>query len=84
MTRMRSLVRLQYLPPFQYPLIFKPASLSLPKKTKFEWMVIILLGSLFAMIWLYAHWNLSRQPPHHKGPGSVGYEEPALPTNDKD
>ncbi|MFL2912230.1 MAG: hypothetical protein ACJZ5X_02085 [Opitutales bacterium] len=47
-------------------------------------MVIILLGSLFATIWLYAHWNLSRQPPHHKGPGSVGYEEPALPANDKD
>ena len=58
--------------------------MSLPKKTKFEWMVIILLGSLFATIWLYAHWNLSRQPPHHKGPGSVGYEEPALPANDKD
>ena len=69
------------IPEFLIPL---PLSLSLPKKTKFEWVVIILLGTLFATIWLFAHWNLSRQPPHHKGPGSVGYEEPALPPSDKD
>jgi hypothetical protein len=31
---------------------------------------------LFASVWLLAHWNLSRQPPYHKGPGSPGYQEP--------
>ena len=45
------------------------------KKTKLEWFIIIGLASLFGTIWLLAHWNLSRQPPHHKGPGSVGYDE---------
>ena len=30
----------------------------------------------FWTIWLLAHWNLSRQPPYHKGPGSPGYQEP--------
>ncbi|MDA7757709.1 hypothetical protein N8920_07395 [Opitutales bacterium] len=48
-----------------------------PKKSKVEWIVIICLAALFGAIWLFAHWNLSRQPPHHKGPGSVGYEDPA-------
>jgi hypothetical protein len=41
------------------------------KKSPVEWIIIIGLGTLFAVIWFYAHWNLSRQPPHHKGPGSV-------------
>ena len=45
------------------------------KKTKLEWFIIIGLACLFGTIWLLAHWNLSRQPPHHKGPGSVGYDE---------
>jgi hypothetical protein len=45
------------------------------KKSKLEWFIIIGLASLFGTIWLLAHWNLSRQPPHHKGPGSVGYDE---------
>ena len=36
------------------------------------------LAVLFGATWLLAHWNLSRQPPHHKGPGSVGYEEPVI------
>jgi hypothetical protein len=46
------------------------------KKSKVEWVIIIGLATLFGAIWLLAHWNLSRQPPHHKGPGSVGYEDP--------
>jgi flagellar basal body-associated protein FliL len=46
------------------------------KKTKLEWVIIISLAVIFASVWLLAHWNLSRQPPHHKGPGSVGYEDP--------
>jgi len=51
------------------------------KKNKIEWLTIFVLGVLFAGIWLYAHWNLSRHPPHHKGPGSVGYEEPGAPSD---
>jgi len=50
------------------------------KKSKTELLIIIFLGVLFAAVWLLAHWNLSRHPPHHKGPGSVGYEEPQNPT----
>ena len=46
-------------------------------KSKIEWIVIIGLTILFASIWLFAHWNLSRKPPHHKGPGSAGYVDPA-------
>ena len=53
-------------------------SMSKKKKTKLEWIIIFSLAALFASVWLLAHWNLSRQPPHHKGPGSVGYEGPAL------
>jgi hypothetical protein len=49
-----------------------------PKKSKLELIIIIALAFLFGSIWLLAHWNLSRQPPHHKGPGSVGYEEPKI------
>jgi hypothetical protein len=49
------------------------------KKSKLEWFIIITLVTMFASIWLLAHWNLSRQPPHHKGPGSAGYEDPAPP-----
>jgi len=49
------------------------------KKNKLEHFIIIFLATLFGAIWLLAHWNLSRQPPHHKGPGSVGYEEPKSP-----
>jgi len=49
--------------------------MSKPKKSKMEWFIIIGLAFLFGSVWLFAHWNLSRQPPHHKGPGSVGYEE---------
>ena len=31
----------------------------------------------------FAHWNLSRKPPYHKGPGSPGYVEtsPTVETN---
>ena len=54
---------------------------STTKKSKTEWIIIILLATLFGGIWLLAHWNLSRQPPYHKGPGSVGYEEPSIPSN---
>ncbi len=54
------------------------------KKTKVEWFIIIGLALLFGVVWLYAHWNLSRQPPHHKGPGSVGYEDPVLPKSSED
>ena len=46
------------------------------KKSKIEWIIIIGLGTIFGAIWLIAHWNLSRQPPYHKGPGSPGYQEP--------
>ena len=49
------------------------------KLSKVELFIVICLTILFAAIWLFAHWNLSRQPPHHKGPGSVGYEEPSTP-----
>ena len=45
-------------------------------KSKTEWIVIIGLTLAFAAIWLLAHWNLSRKPPYHKGPGSAGYVEP--------
>ncbi len=45
-------------------------------KSKIEWIVIIGLSLLFGAIWLFAHWNLSRKPPHHKGPGSAGYVDP--------
>jgi hypothetical protein len=41
------------------------------RKSPVEWIIIIGLGTLFAVIWLYAHWNLSRQPPHHKGPRAM-------------
>ena len=47
-----------------------------------EWIIIIGLATIFGLVWLLAHWNLSRQPPHHKGPGSVGYEDPvSLPSS---
>ena len=59
--------------------IYPPMS-STTKKSKTEWIIIIVLATLFGAIWLLAHWNLSRQPPHHKGPGSVGYEEPSNPS----
>ena len=49
------------------------------KKRNLEKFIIIVLATIFGLIWLLAHWNLSRQPPHHKGPGSVGYEEPSPP-----
>lgn len=49
----------------------------LKSKLNIEKIIIIFLTLLFGSIWLMAHWNLSRQPPHHKGPGSVGYEEPS-------
>jgi hypothetical protein len=51
------------------------------KKSKMEWFIIVGLILLFGSVWLLAHWNLSRQPPHHKGPGSVGYEEPTPPSD---
>ena len=41
------------------------------RKNLFERLIIIGLGTLFGVIWLYAHWNLASQPPHHKGPGAV-------------
>ena len=49
-----------------------------PKKSKFEWIIIIDFWQLYLVRLVIAHWNLSRQPPHHKGPGSVGYEEPVI------
>ena len=49
------------------------------RRSKIEWMVIIGLTLLFGSIWLFAHWNLSRKPPHHKGPGSAGYVESTPP-----
>jgi hypothetical protein len=52
------------------------------KKSLLEWIIILGLTLAFASIWLLAHWNLSREPPHHKGPGSVGYEEPKAPPNE--
>ena len=52
------------------------------KKSLWEWIIILGLTLAFASIWLLAHWNLSREPPHHKGPGSVGYEEPKAPPNE--
>jgi len=45
------------------------------RKSPVEWIIIIGLGTLFGIIWLYAHWNLASQPPHHKGPGAV--DQPA-------
>ena len=48
-------------------------------KSKLEWIVIISLSLLFALLWFFAHWNLSQKPPHYKGPGSAGYVEPAPP-----
>ena len=45
------------------------------KKSKIEWIIIISLTLLFASVWLLAHWNLSRQPPYHKGP-KPRYQEP--------
>lgn len=73
MTRMRSLVRIQYLPPFNFnkAMTEEIATQAKRKKSLVEWIIIIGLGTLFAVIWFYAHWNLSRQPPHHKGPGAV-------------
>ena len=52
-------------------------------KSKLEWIVIISLSLLFALLWFFAHWNLSQKPPHHKGPGSAGYVEtsPQVETN---
>ena len=47
-----------------------------------EWFVILVLAILFGSIWLFAHWNLSRKPPHHKGPGSAGYVDPSPPQED--
>ncbi len=48
------------------------------KKSPIEWLVILGLGLLFAAVWLYAHWNLSRQPPYSKrGPADL----PAPPTD---
>ena len=49
------------------------------RKSPLEWIIIIGLTLVFASIWLLAHYNLSREPPYHKGPGSVGYEEPGKP-----
>jgi hypothetical protein len=46
-------------------------------RSKTEWFVILILAILFGSIWLFAHWNLSRKPPHHKGPGSAGYVDPS-------
>ena len=37
-----------------------------------ELVIIIGLATLFGSIWLLAHWNLSRQPPHHKDPEALG------------
>ena len=75
MTRMRSLVRIQYLPPFNFneAMTEEIATQAKRKKSPVEWIIIIGLGTLFAVIWFYAHWNLSRQPPHHKGPGAVDH-----------
>ena len=70
MTRMRSAVQICHLPPLflNFPIIARP-------KSKTEWFVIIGLTITFAALWIFAHWNLSRKPPYHKGPGSPGYIE---------
>ncbi len=52
-------------------------------RSKIEWIIIIGLTILFGVIWLFAHWNLSRKPPYHKGPGSPGYVDPAPPPSSK-
>ena len=72
MTRMRSAVRICHLPP-----LFLLLKIMARPKSKTEWIVIIGLTLAFAAIWLLAHWNLSRKPPYHKGPGSAGYVEPS-------
>ncbi len=77
MTRMRSLVRIQYLPPL-LPLGKMTEKKKIPakqRKSPIEWIVIFGLGTIFAIVWLYAHWNLSRQPPHHKGPVTLPSSE---------
>jgi len=48
-------------------------------KSKIEWIVIVCLTLVFALLWIFAHWNLSQKPPHHKGPGSAGYVDPTPP-----
>lgn len=73
MTRMRSAVRICHLPP-----LFKTLKNMPSQRSKTEWVVIVVLTILFGSIWLFAHWNLSRKPPHHKGPGSAGYVEPTI------
>ena len=75
MTRMRSAVRICHLPP-----LFLLLKIMARPKSKTEWIVIIGLTLAFAAIWLLAHWNLSRKPPYHKGPGSAGYVEPNQPS----
>ena len=52
------------------------------KKHPLEIIIIVGLTLAFASIWLWGHWNLSRQPPHHKGPGSVGYQDANATTNE--
>ena len=42
-------------------------------------IIIIVTIVVVIPIYVLAHYNLSREPPHHKGPGSVGYEEPGKP-----
>ena len=74
MTRMRSAVRICHLPP-----LFLFLKIMARPKSKPEWIMIIGLTLAFAAIWLLAHWNLSRKPPYHKGPGSAGYVEPNPP-----
>jgi hypothetical protein len=76
MTRMRSAVRICHLPPLYE---IQPAPKMSRPKSKIEWIVIVGLTFVFALLWIFAHWNLSQKPPHHKGPGSAGYVEPTPP-----
>jgi len=58
------------------------SSVTNKKKSPLEWVIIIGLALAFASVWLLAHWHLSREPPYHKGPGSVGYPEPEQSVNE--
>ncbi len=58
------------------------SSVTNKKKSPLEWVIIIGLALAFASVWLLAHCHLSREPPYHKGPGSVGYPEPEQSGNE--
>ena len=57
-----------------------PEGKNIRKKSPIEWLVILGLGFLFAAVWLYAHWNLSRQPPYSKR-GPTDLPSPQIEAN---